>query len=109
MTVIPLTTDKNQSFRATLEGRNFRFEVSYNSRSKVWEMDMRGIEDPTVAVNGVNLVTGTDLLKQYNLSLGSLLMLNADDSLLDATADNLGASVVLALLTEAEKQGLLNG
>lgn len=104
-----MTTDKNQSFRTTLDGTTIRFVVYYNERQNVWYLDIQSIENDNVFVKGLALLTGVDILRQYNLNLGSLLMLNVDESLEDASPDNLGVSLVLEYLTPDEVEALQNG
>lgn len=100
MQEIPLTSNPSQTFSMTLGGVNYNFRVIYNTRLKIWSMDLSA--GNTRLADGVALVQGIDILSPYNLALKNLYVLNTSASGADATANNLGTDVKLFLLTDEE-------
>ncbi len=97
---IVLTSDGSQKFTIVLDGVNYSFNVSFNTRMQVWRANI-ATEGVTLA-NGVTLVGGVDILKQYTFILENFFMVNLNDPKIDATADNLGTDVKLFKLSDAE-------
>jgi len=97
---IPLTADGEQFFTITLEDTPVRLRVRRNTRQGVWYLDIYD-EDAEPVVQGVAMVLGADILAQYSLGLGGLVMYNDTESV-DASATNLGERVILLHYSEAE-------
>jgi len=105
-TTIPIRPNvASQTFKVDLEGNTYNFRVIYNSRVGIWTMDISD-EDGVELCNGVTMVLGADLIDQFNLGIGGLVMYELGTTGLDATAADLGERIFLAHLTEQE---LANG
>lgn len=97
---ITLTPDGSQIFSTNIEGITYKFKVSFNRRMNLW---VASISQGSISlVNGIGLVGGVNILKQYTLSLDYIFIVNLDNSDIDASADNLGISVKMFKLSEEE-------
>lgn len=56
-------------------------------------------------MNGVSLLGGVDILKQYNIPIENAYIVNLDMPNEDATKDNLGIVAKLFILTDEEVSG----
>ena len=97
---IILTSDGSQTFTIVLDGVNYSFTVSFNTRMGVWRANIA--TEGVILANGVTLVGGVDIVKQYTFILENLFMVNLNDPKVDATGDNLGTDVKLFKLTPEE-------
>ena len=97
---ITLTPDGSQTFSTNIEGVTYKFKVSFNRRMNLWVASIS--QDSISLVNGIGLVGGVNILKQYPLSLDNIFIVNLDDSDIDASSDNLGISVKLFKLSQEE-------
>lgn len=89
---IPLSPTP-QTFTITLAGVEYRLTVKWNTVSSCWVLDFATPAGAAI-LNGIPLVTGTDLLAQYpHLDFGGQLVVQTDDDT-DAvpTFDNLGTN-----------------
>lgn len=104
MIEIPLTNDPEQIFSIRLNGTNYDFRVILNSRANngrgLWCVDIsrQGVD----IISGLSLVSGVNILSQYNLPLSNLFMVNLDNPELDPTKSNLGNGSKLFMLSEEE-------
>jgi hypothetical protein len=63
---IPLQPIQPQTLRVTLQGVEYTFKVAWNPVAQIWMLDIYS-SDATVAIlRGIPLVTGADLLEQFN-------------------------------------------
>jgi len=97
---IILTSDGSQKFTIILDGINYSFNVMYNTRIGIWTANIstEGVE----LVNGIALVGGVDIVKQFTFALKNLYIVNLNDPKIDATKENLGTDVKLYKLNVAE-------
>jgi len=100
MIEIPLTSDPEQLFNITIEGENFDIRVILNSRTSVWSINFSqaGVD----LIEGVPLLGGVDILKQHNLPISNIFLVNLDDSNLDPDKTNLGTAARLFILEDEE-------
>ncbi len=78
--MITFTNDSSQKFSTTINGKLYFFEVSYNTLTDEWVLD---INDTNIFIYGVRIVGGIDILKQYGLGFGLISTQN------DPTRDTL--------------------
>lgn len=69
--MITFTNDSSQKFSTTIKGKLYFFEVSYNTITNKWIMD---INDNDVFINGITIVSGIDILKQFDFGFGLISM-----------------------------------
>ena len=103
MIEIPLNSSPEQLFSITLEGNTYDCRVILNSRTGVWSISFS--QSGTDIVNGVALVGGVDVLKQYNIPIENAYIVNLDNTNQDPTKDNLGTVAKLFILTDEEVSG----
>lgn len=111
MITIPLPTDEADSFtqRTRLDGVDYTFRYSHNSRSDSWTLDIAAIggpdQEPIPIVTGAKIFIGNDLLRYADHELkppGVLLALSSDGTRRAPTQDELGTRVRLYYLTPGE-------
>lgn len=87
---IPLTPEP-QAFSIALAGVTYNLRVTWNDPQASWILDIADSSGNPL-IQGLSLVTGTDLLGQYGyLNIGGQLVVQTDhDPLAAPTADNLG-------------------
>lgn len=100
---IPLTSDPSQTFSIELAGDIYQFRVIYNQRYGTWSFDLSDVDD-VLLVAGIPLLIGSDLLSQYNLEIGALVVIDTEETFVDATGDDgdLGTRVILTYITPEE-------
>lgn len=100
MIEIPLSSTPEQLFKITLFGVIYDIRVLINSRLGVWTISFSsgGVD----IVNGVSLVGGVDILKQYTLPIKNIIIVNLDNTRLDPSRDNLGTGSRLFILSDEE-------
>lgn len=93
---LPLTTSPAQRFSVYLNKKRTELYVKFNSRSKVWTMDLKDVASGTVLLNSIPLLLGQELLEPYNLGLGKMF-LHDHEALhnVDATDSDLGDRVLV--------------
>lgn len=103
MIEIPLNSSPEQLFSITLSGNTYDCRVILNSRTGVWSISFSrtGVD----IVNGVSLLGGVDILKQYNIPIENAYVVNLDQPLQDASKDNLGTVTKLFILADEEVSG----
>lgn len=98
---VPLSS-KAQEFVISLNGTSYKLTFTWNRALSNWVMNMAK-EDGTPVLCGVPMVTGTDLLAQYQyLGIGGALVVQTDyDPAATPTYENLGTDSHLYFVTEA--------
>lgn len=100
MIEIPLNSSPEQLFSITLSGNTYDCRVILNSRTGVWSISFS--QSGVDIVVGVSMVGGVDILKQYNIPIENVYIVNLDDTSEDPTKDNLGTVAKLFILTDEE-------
>ncbi len=97
---IPLTPQP-QSFRIDLLGTEYKCTLGWCGPQEAWSLDIAN-SDGVPIIQGIPLVCGVDLLKQYEyLGLpGRLEVQDLADVDSPPTFDNLGVNSLLFLVTE---------
>lgn len=98
---IPLT-NVPQQFAITLSGTQLIIVCRWNAQTSLWEMELVDAVTNTSLIACLPLVTGCDLLSQYqHLGLGGQLIVftDGDDLQSPPTLENLGADANLYYLT----------
>jgi hypothetical protein len=97
---IPLSPEP-QTFSIELNGVSYRMTVYWNPSSGCWILDIRDAQNADVLL-GIPIVTGVDLLGQYDyLGFGGSLVAQTDhDPLAAPTYDNLGQTGHLYFVVE---------
>lgn len=103
MIEIPLNSSPEQLFSITLSGQTYDCRVVLNSRTGVWSISFA--QAGTDIINGVALVGGVDILKQYNIPIKNAYVVNLDKANQDPSKDNLGVTAKLFILTDEEVAG----
>lgn len=108
-TEIPLTSEPSSIFEINLNGRLFRLQTKYNVRGTLdtqpyWTLDI--MEDDQPVITGIVLVLGANLLRQYNLGIGGLVMLDRTDTGTDATDTSLGDTSILLYYSPDEIEAI---
>lgn len=103
---IPLTTEPNQSFKATIpvDGKNLelKLDIRFNTIAKYWTMTVTDALTDKILIDSLPLLTGqypaANLLAQYSyLRIGSAVMVNTSTvDISDEPNDkNLGTDYIL--------------
>jgi hypothetical protein len=89
---IPLQS-QNQQLTITMGGNVYTLQVSWNDASQAWVLDIGDVNNVPI-IQGIPLVTGCDLLGQYEyLGIGGALEVQTDNnSNLMPTFYNLGST-----------------
>jgi len=89
---IPLTAEP-QTFQIALAGTTYTLTLVWNQFASNWILDIADNNSVPI-VQGIPLVTGTDLLAQYgHLNFGGQLIVQTDHDLnATPTLDNLGSN-----------------
>jgi len=99
MIEIPLSSNPEQLFNATIAGKLYDIRVILNSRSGVWSISFSsGGEDILL---GVNLVGGVDVVRAHNLPFKNLYVVNLESNR-DPSKSNLGSISKLVILEDEE-------
>ncbi len=91
----------NQTFSVAMNDVTYNMQLLWNKINAAWTLDIYD-ENDTAIVTGIPLVTGADLLEQYEyLGIGVKLFCRTDDDA-DAvpTFDNLGDASHLYFIVE---------
>lgn len=98
---VPLSS-KAQDFAIALNGVTYKLAFSWNRALSNWVMDISN-EDGSKLLTGVPLVTGINLLAQYQyMQFGGALIVQTDyDPTATPTYANLGTDSHLYFVTEA--------
>lgn len=100
MIEIPLTNYPKQEFSVRIEDQTYTIFVMLNARLGEWSMSI-ALNDSTI-VDGIKLLSGADILKQYRFPFKNAYVVNLDDPNHDATKDNLGPVARMFILTDEE-------
>lgn len=103
MIEIPLNSSAEQVFSIIINGKSYDLRVIVNTVLEHWSIDVssEGVE----LANGVALLGGTDIFRQYTFPINNALVLNIDNPSLDPTIDNLGTVAKLIIFTDEEAAG----
>lgn len=98
---IPLSGSP-ETFQVSLNGTTYTLNVYWNSPGQCWMLDISDINDDLI-VGGCPMVTGADLLAQYEyLDIGIMLLCATDNSPTTPPAfDNLGTNAQLFFYVNA--------
>lgn len=98
--VVPLQVGTPQTFSIALGGTTYKLTVLYrNDPQQGWVLDIADSAD-TPIIQGIPLVTGADLLAQYqHLIPGHLSVVTTQDPDAVPTFDNLGKDALLYWVT----------
>lgn len=100
MIEIPLSNQPEQLFSIVLNDVLYNCRVILNTRSSTWSFSLsKGSEK---VIDGITLLSGINILKQYNLPLKSIFVVNIDNPKSDPTPLNLGISSRVYLLESAQ-------
>ena len=97
---IPLTPEA-ASFPIALGGTSYQLTIFWNRAASTWVINLASADGTTPILSGIPLVTGTDLLSQYQyLGIAGSLTVQSDGDI-DAmpTLDNLGTQSHLYFIT----------
>jgi len=101
---IPLTDYPRYTQEIELEGVPYRFKFDFNYRGQFYSMTIVDRDNNTL-ISGVPLCLGIGLIKQYpgrTLPPGDLILIRENGDLTDILDGELGVTVFLLYLTEAE-------
>lgn len=102
MIEIPLLDKPEQQFNINIDGTTYNVNVKLNTRMNVWFLNLYVSNQPIVL--GVALLSGIDILEQYNLAIKNMFILNMNDQELDPEIENLGTNSRLFIVTDEELQ-----
>lgn len=100
MIEIPLNSNPEQIFSIVLVDQPYNIRVVLNSRTGIWTISFS--QNGGDIIVGVSLVGGIDILKQYNLPIENMYIVNLDNDKQDPSTDNLGTVAKLFILTDEE-------
>jgi len=106
MDIIPVTNEPSSRFNISLEDGDFDVRLNFNGTTATWSMDLSNNGVPIIS--GLTLVTGTDIVRGYNLNIGSWVMIDLTNSGIDPDINNLGVQLILYYIPESEKQELID-
>jgi hypothetical protein len=104
MNEIPLNSYPER-FRIQLNNRLIELRTAYFLTNNTWKLDI--YENDQCLVAGVSLLNGVDILRPYNLGLGSMGLVDITTKHLDADSVTLGNRVLLVHMTTEEYNSLL--
>jgi len=90
-----------QTFDISLDGISYNMTAKWNSRSEFWTLDILD-EDDNVIILGLCLKLGTFLLKQFNLNIGELIVVDDTNTGTESSLTNIGVSTSLVYFTQEE-------
>lgn len=73
-----IADEADQQFATILNGRRVTIRLRYNVTTDRWSFDLAIDDEPVL--HGRRIVIGVDLLKSFNLALGSLFALPVDST-----------------------------
>lgn len=104
MIELPLTSDPSQTFSVVIGGTKFNLEVLRNSRIRPpWSVNF--LRGAAPLVYNVPLAGGIDIVKQHNLGISNMYVVNMDNPDVDITTEELGVVGRLFILTDEEMSG----
>ena len=76
----------------TLDGRPYRFRFWWNNTTQCWSMEMTSIQDPTIALLGLVLLPGKEILGRHGYTniLGELWLEDTVNTGENPTYENFG-------------------
>ena len=100
MIEIPLSNSPSRKFSIVINKVSYVIEVMLSSRTGIWSMNVS--QNGTKLVDGISLVCGVDLFKQYNFAIKNAYVVNLENSSSDPSKTNLGSKCKLIILTDEE-------
>ena len=100
MIEIPLNSNPEQLFSIVLAETTYDMRVILNSRLGIWSIGLS--TNGNSILDGIALVGGVDIFKQYNINITNAYVVNIDNVKEDASKDNLGTVAKLFVLTNEE-------
>ena len=86
--IIDLYSDVGHyNFTTELKNKSLTFTIKWNEAIKIWHLDLFDNTNNKALCNGIPLVLGYEITKQFNWGIGTLFLidLNARHDNLDAT------------------------
>jgi hypothetical protein len=105
MVIIPFTATK-AIFSCQLGIYRFRFQTLFNDYEQIWHFDLWDDTANTVIGYGIPLLLGVDLLRVFNLGIGSMFAADLSGADAEAGPDDLGERVIVGYLTTVEMEEL---
>lgn len=100
MIEIPLTSSPEQLFSILIDGNNYDCRVILSSKTGIWSISFSQAGEDIVT--GVPLLSGIDIMNQFNLPIHNAFIINLDAANQDPSKTNLGTSAKLFILTDEE-------
>jgi len=101
---IPLTASPEQEFSITISGDVYDIRIVLNSRTGIWTIAFA--QSGTDLLNGIALVGGMDILRQFNIPIANAFVINLENPDLDPSKLGLGTIAKLFILTDDEVAGV---
>lgn len=101
MLQLPLFPEESFSYKITIDDLEWNIRIAWNNREGSWYLNLSNELNSTY-VNGIGLLGGVDILKQYPIDLKYLYLFNISDSYEDPTVDNLSTQFALIKFDESE-------
>lgn len=101
---IPLTASPEQEFSITISDDVYDIRIVLNSRTGIWTIGFA--QSGTDLLNGIALVGGVDILRQFNIPITNAFVINLENPDLDPSKTNLGTVAKLFILTDEEVAGV---
>jgi len=90
---LPVVSTGAQEFTVQLGDRKFTLHLKYNDRSGVYSADLYNAQTKQLITAGIPVVMGQDLLEPYNFDMGRLIVIDSENSGIDAGPADLGSRV----------------
>jgi hypothetical protein len=114
MLVVPFTSVSWDKFSTVLDGVEYGFRPSFNTRNGVWSFDLSLEKTGAVLAAGVPILIGCDMLAPYALGIGSLFAVDLAavsapetsgilPQSVDAGPDDLGTRVIVVYAAPGEE------
>lgn len=100
MIEVPLTNAPEQLFSIVLRGETYDVRVALNHRLQVWTISFSQLG--VSLIDGVAILGGVDILKQHNLPIDNMFVINLDNPNQDPDISEFGVSSKLVMLTDGE-------
>lgn len=105
MNKIPLM-QQPERFRIQLGDVTVELRTRYFKTTDTWKMSV--YKNNELLVAGISLLNGIDILKPYNLEIGSLGLIDLNTTHLDANSQTLGTSVILLHMSTEEYDTIIH-
>jgi len=102
--IIPLKSKAYYNFFIALEDLNWKITMRWNDTTAAWAMDLEGISESSIKVEGIRLVGGVDLLKPYAIKeLGQMFIFDTEEKNEDPNFDDIGNRFILYYFDTTEE------